>query len=333
MDLFHKPLPAAIQEPGPFAPDGFADQEGFLPRKGEGRGMKLNKFQIGNLSPRLISQGNPVAGGGVGICGTAVNPRQSTRGHDHGTGRENDVFPRIKIKSLDTINTPSVAQQPHYRRKFKGMDIFCFHHLLKEKTGQFLSRGIPAGMKDPAMAVPPFKAQQNVAISPPVKRHPHLNQILHPVAPLGNQYLDGIIITKSAPRNQGILNMSLKRIILVRNGCNSPLGKPGVAGIQLRLGNNGYIAETGRMKSGGKTGKSASYYYGVKFKLPHLQNMDFRQAKLTFPGRMTALICIPELHPDVHSPNTERIPRSFSAVKKWPTGISWGSNSSCCHVT
>lgn len=93
MDLFHKPLPAAIQEPGPFAPDGFADQEGFLPRKGEGRGMKLNKFQIGNLSPRLISQGNPVAGGGVGICGTAVNPRQSTRGHDHGTSRENDVFP------------------------------------------------------------------------------------------------------------------------------------------------------------------------------------------------------------------------------------------------
>jgi len=265
MDTHHKAFSPGIEEPGPFSPDRLTHQKGLLTREEEGRRMKLDEFQISNGGPGIPGQGNAVARSRMGIGRPAVDPRQPPRGQDDRPGFEYEVLSCIEIQGLHPVHAPFVAQKPDRRREFKRKDVLLFHHLAQQKPGKFPAGGISPGMQNPPPAVAPLKSEKNLALVIPVKGHAHPDQFPDPVTPLGDQHLHGVIITEAPAGHQGIGKVQRRRIPGIGHRGNTPLGKPGIAGIQFRLGHYGHPPEPGSVPCRCQPRQTAADHYGIEF--------------------------------------------------------------------
>ena len=68
----HEAVAVAIDQPGPFAAGGLADQAAAAAGDVEHRGMELHELHVAQLGPGAIGDGHAVAGGHLGIGRFAI---------------------------------------------------------------------------------------------------------------------------------------------------------------------------------------------------------------------------------------------------------------------
>ncbi len=76
----HKTFQVDVAENASFPAKRLRKQETRGALDGQGRRMKLNELEIGKNRAGLVGDGQPVAGGHIGIGGLAVNMTQATGG-------------------------------------------------------------------------------------------------------------------------------------------------------------------------------------------------------------------------------------------------------------
>jgi len=102
----HKAFEMDIAEDAAFAAECFAEKKARGAFEGEGGGMELDEFHVGEDGAGFEGDGHAVAGGDIGIGGFAVKLAESASGKENGAGAE---FVEGEIGFIEEANADGAA--------------------------------------------------------------------------------------------------------------------------------------------------------------------------------------------------------------------------------
>ena len=124
MDSGHEPLAQIVDQNGTFAAQGFGGEWRRIGTGGDGGGVELDKFRIGNDGAGPGSHAHGVAAHAWRIGGHSIEPTQATGGQYSSAGADKDGFgiAVAQAPAIDADNAAIVARQAQRRDAFHHAD-------------------------------------------------------------------------------------------------------------------------------------------------------------------------------------------------------------------
>lgn len=161
----HEPFPCFIAQHGPLAAHGLGDEKARRPGVGQGRRVKLKKFQVRNFRVGPVGHGHAVAHGPGRVGRNREKPAGPAAGQNGGPG-QND--PRRPIGKEDQ----GAGAAPVGRKEVNGhclcqqADLRLAGNPCRQGLPDELPGGVAAGMQDAVPAVRAFPSQGKPAVFP-----------------------------------------------------------------------------------------------------------------------------------------------------------------------
>ena len=146
----HRAAAVAFTKQGPFAPDGFTDQEMGGPCQHQGGGMELHEFQIADPGPGAPGHGDAIATRLGRVGGVGKEMATATAGHHHGSGPQPAqplAFQHLQANAVAVLQPKLEGGYPFGLGKQGAVQGFPFQGIHQGPAGAVL------GMEHTAVAV------------------------------------------------------------------------------------------------------------------------------------------------------------------------------------
>ncbi len=150
--------------------------------------MELDEFHVAELGPRAKGDGMPVGRGDLGIGRLAVQPPGPAGGEDRLLGPD-ERLAVARVPDERPAARPLVRQQVDGEGRFPDEDVGPRADEIGHGPHHFLPGRIAQGMHDPAMAVPPFQREGDLAVVR-VEMGPVSDQFADALGRLVNDHVD-----------------------------------------------------------------------------------------------------------------------------------------------
>ena len=154
----HEAVAVAVDQPGPFAARGLADQAAAAAGDVQHRGMELHELHVAQLGPGAIGHGHAVAGGHLGIGRFAIELARPAGGQDRLLGPDHGLaVPAVPHQraAADAVQ----RQQIEREGVLPDLDVARLFHAADHHAHDFLAGGVAQGVDDAVVAVSALAAQ------------------------------------------------------------------------------------------------------------------------------------------------------------------------------
>ena len=198
----HETVSVAVDQPGPFAPHGLADQAAAAAGDVQHRGMELHELHVAQLGAGAIGHGHAVAGGPVGIGRLAIELPGPAGGQNRLLGPDQG-FAVLRVPDQRPAAGAVVGQQVEREGVFPDVDVGGILGTMDDRPHDLLARGVAQGVGDAVAAVSALAAQGQ-AVALPVELRAPADQLARCAGRLADDLLDHLPIAERCRRRASV---------------------------------------------------------------------------------------------------------------------------------
>ena len=260
MKAQHETLAMFVDQGGAFAAQCFGGQRRGIAADGDGSGMELDEFGIGNNGAGTGRHAQSFAARFQRIGGDGIERAQPTGGENDGAGAEQHQ-PRLPSRAV-AGKKPGDAAILH--RQFHGMKAFHHpdrrgaQHPFGQGAGNFRPGAIAADMHDAGAGVRRFAAQRQRTVGGAVERRAQGDQIGDAFRGLARHQIDDGGIAQSRAGRDGVGGMVPPVIAFAHRGRDSALGPGAGTGSARTRARQHQRRKRRQFQSGEQTGNAGA---------------------------------------------------------------------------